>query len=202
MQIPKIEGEYTLCTGNTFIHSANVLVQLEPHHSLSVWDFLLFQWSGSRQAESAKREAGEIKWTVHSTCLIETDRGWINKEQRVGLEKKRGGSAAFCKNILPRMEVSFIPALVSLPSDHSFIHIYLIFILYPKIFACVVSCHPVWPLFIQDDEFKLHKLKLKTKVYQNIFGQTTLTAFLMWCFVCNLCELAARPLFSCCFYDC
>lgn len=42
MQMPKIEGKNALHAGNTsFIHSTNALVQLDFHHCLSVWDFLL-----------------------------------------------------------------------------------------------------------------------------------------------------------------
>lgn len=52
MQIPKIESEsvLSLCTGSaSFIHSSNVLVQLDFYHSPSVWDFLLL-WSGQLKA--------------------------------------------------------------------------------------------------------------------------------------------------------
>lgn len=187
MQMPKLEGEHTLCTSNTFIHSANVLVQLEPHHSLSVWDFLLFQWSGSRQAERAKREAEEIKWTIYSTWLIKADRGWINKEKRLVLEKKEEGSATSYKNILPRLEISFIPALVSRPFNHSIHMLFTAFYFYRLssnvCFCCQLSS---CVMLVQFQKGCLFPFKMtntnftgqnhKIKVHWNTFGQTTPTA--------------------------
>lgn len=116
MQIPKIESEsvLSLCTGSaSFIHSSNVLVQLDFYHSPSVWDFLLL-WSGQLKAG----RVWGLKEEEDSGNETNDGHGWRRGGEVHAPRKENwfGGKGRKCnmlqKNTLPGMEFSFTAAPV------------------------------------------------------------------------------------------
>lgn len=111
----------------------------------------------------------------------------INKEVRTALEKK-GGSATCCKNILPGLEFSFIPALVSLPFHYAFIRMLFVAFHFYHLssnvwFCCQLSSCEMSVQFQNCCYFSFRMTNEnfmardhKNKVHQNTFGQTTPTA--------------------------
>ena len=155
-----------------------------------------------------------MKWTIDMT-----DR----QIHGVDIIKKReliSGKRRMKRNMLqkhpPWAGIQFHPssgftAIGLLFYPHAFPQ-HFIFIAYPQTFVFVVSCHSVqcqfnfknWRfLSIQDDKYKLYSPgSQKQGPPEHIWPDHPSSRLdLMWCFLCDLCALAARLLFSCCFYD-